>query len=43
MSYSDFKLSQLVKNFNLIFQESSNLFANIPSVVPSQTLTYLLQ
>jgi hypothetical protein len=43
MSYSDFKLNQLVKDFGLIIQESSNLFANIPSAQPSQTLVTLLQ
>ncbi len=43
MSYSDFKLSQLVKDFGLTIQESSNLFANIPSAQPSPTLTTLLE
>jgi hypothetical protein len=43
MSYSDFKLNQLVKDFGLIIEESSNLFANISSAQPSPTLVALLR
>ncbi|WP_448561841.1 hypothetical protein [Trichothermofontia sp.] len=43
MSYSDFKLNQLVKDFNLILQESADWFATVPAVKPSTTLVDLLQ
>jgi len=43
MSYSDFKLNQLVKDFNLILQESSDWFASVPTVSPSTTLVDLLK
>jgi hypothetical protein len=43
MSYSDFKLNQLVKDFGLVIQESSNLFASISSAQSSPTLVTLLQ
>jgi hypothetical protein len=43
MSYSDFKLNRLVKDFALTIRESSNLFANIPSAQPSSTLVAFLQ
>jgi hypothetical protein len=43
MSYSDFKLSQLVKDFALTIHEISDLFIEIPSVAASSTLTTLLQ
>jgi hypothetical protein len=43
MSYSDFKLNQLVKDFNLILQESADWFAAVPAVEPSTTLVDLLQ
>jgi hypothetical protein len=43
MSYSDFKLNQLVKDFNLILQESTDWFAAVPAVKPSTTLVDLLQ
>ncbi|MGB8701862.1 MAG: hypothetical protein WCD18_20800 [Thermosynechococcaceae cyanobacterium] len=42
MSYSDFKLSQLVKDFGLTIQESSNLFSAISSAQASSTLVMLL-
>ena len=43
MSYSNFKLETLVKDFQLAIAESSNLFAEISPVRPSATLTQLLQ
>jgi hypothetical protein len=43
MSYSDFKLNQLVKDFGLTIREITDLFITIPSVSASSTLTTLLQ
>lgn len=43
MSYSDFKLNELVKDFGLTIQESSNLFAAIPAVQASEALITSLQ
>jgi hypothetical protein len=43
MSYSDFKLSQLVKDFQLILQESADCFAAVPTASPSPNLVNLLQ
>lgn len=43
MSYSDFKLNQLVKDFGLTIREISDLFMDIPSVPASSTLLTLLQ
>ncbi|MEB3337222.1 MAG: hypothetical protein VKJ46_07170 [Leptolyngbyaceae bacterium] len=43
MSYSDFKLNQLVKDFGLTIYELSDLFIDIPSVPASPSLTTLLQ
>ncbi len=43
MSYSDFKLHQLVKDFNLNLQEAANWFAAVPTATPSTLLVDLLQ
>ena len=43
MSYSDFKLHQLVKDFNLTLQESAEWFSSIAPVSPSATLLTLLE
>ncbi len=43
MSYSDFKLNQLVKDFNLILQESADWFAAVPPATPSRLLVDLLR
>jgi hypothetical protein len=43
MAYSDFKLHQLVKKFNLTLQETSDLFAATQSVEPSDYLTTTLK
>jgi len=43
MSYSDFKLSQLVKDFQLSLQESADWFAAVPTASPSPRLVDLLQ
>jgi hypothetical protein len=38
MAYSDFTLSTVRQNFGLTVEEPDNLFANIPSINPSQFL-----
>ncbi|MFN5516054.1 MAG: hypothetical protein ACK5CA_15270 [Cyanobacteriota bacterium] len=43
MSYSDFKLNQLVKDFNLTLQESAGWFAATAPTVPSAALVQLLR
>jgi len=43
MSYNDFKLNQLVKDFNLTLQESAEWFAPIAPASASATLVTLLQ
>ncbi len=43
MSYSDFKLTQLIKDFGLTLHETTNRFANIAIVEPSPLLTNMLQ
>jgi hypothetical protein len=43
MSYSDFKLNQLVKDFDLILQESAGWFDCVPTATPSTTLVDTLQ
>lgn len=43
MGYSDFKISQLIKQFDLKLHENLNLFAEIPELEPSQMLTSFLQ
>lgn len=43
MGYSDFKISQLIKQFDLKLHENLNLFAEIPELEPSQMLTTFLQ
>jgi len=43
MSYSDFKLNQLVKDFNLTLQESPGYFAAVPTVSASTILVDTLR
>ena len=44
MSYSDFEtLDQAINDLNLTLEESHNLFAQVPSVQPSQRLTEALE
>jgi hypothetical protein len=43
MSYSEFKLETLIKEFQLQLQEISDLFANVPPVEPSDYLQTTLQ
>ena len=43
MAYSDFKLKELVKQFNLNLQENQDLFANISEVESSEILKVALK
>lgn len=43
MAYSDFKLPEIIKQFDLKPRENINLFSNIPEVEPSEILKLLLQ
>ncbi|MBW4612609.1 MAG: hypothetical protein KME21_04900 [Desmonostoc vinosum HA7617-LM4] len=43
MSYSEFKLSDLIKDFGITINESSGLFADIPEVEYSSLLATILQ
>lgn len=43
MAYSDFKLIDVIKNFDLTLRESSGLFANIPDQESSDLLTTILR
>lgn len=42
MGYSDFKINQLIKQFDLRLYEKINLFADIPALEPSEMLTTYL-
>jgi len=42
MAYSDFKLSNVSKIFELTITESSQLFADVPEIEPSELLTTIL-
>ena len=43
MAYSDFKLGDLIKNFGLKINETSEMFADVPEVECSEILTILLK
>ena len=43
MAYSDFKLNELVKQFDLTINENLDLFADIPEVKPSENLKFSLK
>ena len=43
MAYSDFKLSNVSKIFELTISESSQLFADVPEIEPSELLTTILK
>ncbi|AUT02731.1 hypothetical protein CLI64_21310 [Nostoc sp. CENA543] len=43
MSYSDFKLNEIIDTFGLIVQESSGLFANLPEQECSDLLSTILR
>ncbi|MGB0564441.1 MAG: hypothetical protein ACPGVO_21985 [Spirulinaceae cyanobacterium] len=43
MSYSNFTLNQLVKDFDLALKEAPDWFADAPPVTPSSILINLLQ
>ncbi|MDF5731511.1 MAG: hypothetical protein PUP92_26780 [Rhizonema sp. PD38] len=42
MAYSDFNLAKVQKSFNLTLDETRNLFIDIKSIAPSETLKALL-
>ncbi|WP_333206052.1 MULTISPECIES: hypothetical protein [unclassified Microcoleus] len=42
MAYRDFKLSNISKIFELKITESSQLFADVPEIEPSELLTTIL-
>lgn len=42
MAYSDFKLNELVKQFDLTLNENLDIFADIPEVEPSENLKFSL-
>jgi hypothetical protein len=42
MSYSDFKLNEIIDTFGLTIQESSGLFANLPDQECSDLLSTIL-
>ncbi|AFY83927.1 hypothetical protein [Oscillatoria acuminata] len=43
MVYSDFKLNRIIKNFNLILNENTDLFVDISEVRPSEMLQEFLK
>lgn len=43
MAYSDFKLEQLIKEFDLTLQEGSGLFLSVPEIQCSDYLAYTLK
>ena len=43
MAYSDFKLSEIIKKFELTLNEVSGLFADVPEEEPSNLLTTILK
>jgi len=43
MAYSDFKLGDLIENFSLKMNETSEMFADVPEVECSEILTILLK
>ena len=43
MVYGDFKLNRIIKQFSLILNENTDLFANIPEVQPSEMLQIFLK
>jgi hypothetical protein len=43
MAYSDFKLNELVKQFDLTLNENLDSFADIPEVEPSENLKFSLK
>ena len=43
MAYSDFKLSNVSKIFELTITESSQLFADVPEIEPSELLITILK
>lgn len=43
MSYSDFTLNRVTKNFNLTISERSNIFTEIPELTPSDFLQETLR
>lgn len=43
MAYSDFKLSEIIQKFELILNEVSGLFGDIPEEEPSDLLTIILK
>ncbi len=42
IAYSDFKLNELVKQFDLTLNENLDLFPDIPEVEPSENLKFSL-
>ncbi len=42
MPYSQFKIAQVKRNFNLIIDENSDLFSSVPEVAVSTWLTETL-
>lgn len=42
MAYSDFKLNELVKQFDLTLNENLDSFADIPELEPSENLKFSL-
>lgn len=43
MAYSDFKLSEIIQKFELLLNEVSGLFADVPEEEPSNLLTTILK
>jgi len=43
MSYSDFTLNRVIKDFNLTISERSNIFTEIPELTPSDFLQETLR
>jgi hypothetical protein len=43
MSYSDFKLNEIIKIFNLTIIETSQLFSDVAEIEPSEYLKYTLK
>ncbi|MDB9454303.1 hypothetical protein PN478_16250 [Dolichospermum circinale CS-534/05] len=43
MAYSDFKLSEIIQKFELLLNEVSGLFGDIPEEEPSNLLTTILK
>ena len=43
MAYSDFKLNEIIRNFDITLNENTNLFTSISEINPSEHLKFFLE